>query len=125
MTGWRLGWVTASGDRIERMLRVHQYVQACASAPSQYAAEAALIGPQDPVSEMVSAFEERRNVLLDGLDDIGLETPRPEGAFYAMPSVPEGWTSEVLDNGVIVVPGEAFGAEWRWICATLVRNETS
>ncbi|QIB74330.1 aminotransferase class I/II-fold pyridoxal phosphate-dependent enzyme [Halogeometricum borinquense] len=109
MTGWRLGWVTASGDRIERMLRVHQYVQACASAPAQYAAEAALKGPQDPIEEMVSAFETRRDVLLDGLDDIGLETPRPEGAFYAMPSVPEGWTSEVLDNGVIVVPGDVFG----------------
>ncbi|AFK21167.1 aminotransferase class I/II-fold pyridoxal phosphate-dependent enzyme (plasmid) [Haloferax mediterranei ATCC 33500] len=109
MTGWRLGWVTASNDRIERMLRVHQYVQACASAPAQYAAEAALKGPQEPIEEMVSAFETRRDVLLDGLDDIGLETPRPEGAFYAMPEVPEGWAADVLENGVIVVPGEVFG----------------
>lgn len=109
MTGWRLGWVTASNDRIERMLRVHQYVQACASAPAQYAAEAALKGPQEPVQEMVSAFETRRDVLLDGLEDIGLETPRPEGAFYAMPKVPDGWAEKVLDNGVIVVPGEVFG----------------
>ena len=45
MTGWRLGWVTASNRRIERMLRVHQYGQACAAAPSQFAAEAALSGP--------------------------------------------------------------------------------
>src|SRR6056297_2251093 len=60
MTGWRLGWVAASERRIERMLRVHQYVQACASAPAQFAAEAALSGPQDAVDEMVAAFEERR-----------------------------------------------------------------
>ncbi|WP_458188715.1 pyridoxal phosphate-dependent aminotransferase [Haladaptatus sp. NG-WS-4] len=109
MTGWRLGWVAASERRIERMLRVHQYVQACASAPAQFAAEAALSGPQDPVREMVTAFEERRDVLLDGLSDIGLETPTPSGAFYAMPKVPDGWADEVLSRGVIVVPGEAFG----------------
>ncbi|WP_255150573.1 pyridoxal phosphate-dependent aminotransferase [Halorarius halobius] len=109
MTGWRLGWVTASHERIERMLRVHQYVQACASAPAQYAAEAALDGPQGVVDEMVEAFAQRRDVLLDGLADIGLETPTPQGAFYAMPKVPEGWVDEVIDRGVVVVPGEAFG----------------
>jgi aspartate aminotransferase len=109
MTGWRLGWVTASEERIERMLRVHQYVQACASAPAQYAAEAALSGPQDRVTEMVDAFEGRRDLLLDRFDEMGLACPRPEGAFYAMPEVPEGWIDEVLDRGVVVVPGEAFG----------------
>jgi aspartate aminotransferase len=109
MTGWRLGWVAASTRRIERMLRVHQYAQACASAPAQYAAEAALSGPQEPVEEMVEAFEERRDVLLDGLADMGLETPTPQGAFYAMPKVPDGWVEAVIDRGVVVVPGEAFG----------------
>lgn len=109
MTGWRLGWVTASNDRIERMLRVHQYGQACASAPAQYAAEAALTGPQDVVEEMREAFERRRDVLLDGLESMGLTCPRPSGAFYAMPEVPDGWVEEVIDRGVVVVPGEAFG----------------
>jgi aspartate aminotransferase len=109
MTGWRLGWVAASHERIERMLRVHQYVQACASAPAQFAAEAALTGPQDPVEEMVTAFEERRDVLLDGFSDMGIECPTPHGAFYAMPKVPDGWVDEVLDRGVVVVPGDAFG----------------
>ena len=109
MTGWRLGWVAASERRIERMLRVHQYVQACASAPAQYAAEAALSGPQDAVSEMVDAFEERRDVLLDGLADMGLTVPKPAGAFYAMPAVPEGWVDAVIDRGLVVVPGAAFG----------------
>ncbi len=109
MTGWRLGWITGSTDRVERMLRVHQYIQACASAPAQHAAEAALRGPQGPVAEMVAAFEQRRDVLLDGLAEVGLETPTPQGAFYAMPKVPEGWVEEVIDRGVVVVPGEAFG----------------
>ncbi|RQG90033.1 pyridoxal phosphate-dependent aminotransferase [Natrarchaeobius halalkaliphilus] len=110
MTGWRLGWVVGSTRRIERMLRVHQYAQACASAPAQYAAEAALTGPQEPVDEMVAAFERRRDVVLDGLEDAGLEVPTPQGAFYVMPKVPEGWCEEVLDRDVIVVPGDAFGA---------------
>jgi len=109
MTGWRLGWVTGSNRRIERMLRVHQYGQACASAVSQHAAEAALSGPQDVVDEMVDTFEERRDVLLDGLSDIGLHCPTPHGAFYAMPKVPEGFVDEVIDRGVVVVPGDAFG----------------
>jgi aspartate aminotransferase len=109
MTGWRLGWVTGSHERIERMLRVHQYIQACASAAAQHAAEGALTGPQDPVDEMVEAFEERRDVVVDGLEEMGLSVPTPKGAFYAMPEVPAGWTDEVLDRGVVVVPGEAFG----------------
>ena len=110
MTGWRLGWVTGATERIERMLRVHQYAQACASAPAQYAAEAALSGPQDAVAEMRDAFQERRDVLLAGLAEMGLECPRPEGAFYAMPKVPEGWVDECIERGVVVVPGEAFGS---------------
>ncbi|QKY21579.1 pyridoxal phosphate-dependent aminotransferase [Halolamina sp. CBA1230] len=110
MTGWRLGWVAAAPERIERMLRVHQYVQACASAPAQYAAEAALSGPQDVVTEMADTFEQRRDLVVDGLTDIGLDVPTPEGAFYVMPEVPEGFVDECISRGVVLVPGEAFGS---------------
>ncbi|MFW5911786.1 MAG: pyridoxal phosphate-dependent aminotransferase, partial [Halolamina sp.] len=110
MTGWRLGWVAAAPERIERMLRVHQYVQACASAPAQYAAAAALSGPQDVVGEMAKTFEERRDLVVDGLTDIGLNVPTPQGAFYAMPEVPDGFVDECIARGVVVVPGEAFGS---------------
>jgi len=110
MTGWRLGWVVAAPERTERMVRAHQYVQACASAPAQYAAEAALTGPQDVVDEMTDAFRRRRDLLVDAFDDMGLDCPTPQGAFYAMPKVPEGFVDACLDRDVIVVPGEAFGA---------------
>ncbi|MFC7070268.1 pyridoxal phosphate-dependent aminotransferase [Halobaculum lipolyticum] len=109
MTGWRLGWVTGASERVERMLRVHQYVQACASAPAQFAAEAALSGPQGVVDEMREAYERRRDLVVSGLADAGLECPTPQGAFYAMPRVPEGFVDECIERGVIVVPGEAFG----------------
>ena len=113
MTGWRLGWVTGAPDRIERMLRVHQYAQACAAAPSQFAAEAALTGPQDVVTEMTESFRRRRDLVVEGLRDIGLSVPTPGGAFYCMPEVPEGFVDECLDRGVVVVPGEAFGEAGR------------
>jgi aspartate aminotransferase len=58
---------------------------------------------------MRAAFRERRDILLAGLEEMGLECPTPQGAFYAMPSVPEGWVEECIDRGVVVVPGEAFG----------------
>ncbi len=109
MTGWRLGWVYGSTERVDRMLRVHQYAQACASAPAQYAAEAALRGDRGIVTEMTDSFERRRDILLEGLSDAGIDCPTPKGAFYAMPRVPEGFVDECLDRGVIVVPGEAFG----------------
>jgi len=73
------------------------------------AAEAALDGPQDVVDKMTESFRHRRDILLDGLADHGIECPTPRGAFYAMPRVPEGFVGECLDRGVIVVPGEAFG----------------
>jgi len=110
MTGWRLGWVVGAPERVERMLRVHQYAQACATAASQYAAEAALTGPQDVVAEMRETFERRRDVVVDRFDEMGLDCPRPQGAFYAMPEVPEGFVDACIDRDVIVVPGEAFGA---------------
>ncbi|WP_416839787.1 pyridoxal phosphate-dependent aminotransferase [Haloferax sp. DFSO52] len=109
MTGWRLGWVYGSSRRVERMVRVHQYVQACASAPAQFAAEAALSGPQDRIGEMTETFRERRDIVVDGLEAIGLHVPTPKGAFYAMPEVPEGFVEECIERGVIIVPGGAFG----------------
>ncbi|MFD1569029.1 pyridoxal phosphate-dependent aminotransferase [Halorubrum laminariae] len=109
MTGWRLGWVYGSSERVERMLRVHQYAQACASAPAQYAAEAALRGDREFVGKMTDSFERRRDLLLEGFAEIGLDCPTPQGAFYAMPRVPDGFVEECLDRGVVVVPGEAFG----------------
>ena len=50
-----------------------------------------------------------REALNDGLRDIGLDVPSPEGAFYAMPEVPAGFVDECIERGVVIVPGEAFG----------------
>ncbi|MWV64963.1 aminotransferase class I/II-fold pyridoxal phosphate-dependent enzyme [Halorubrum sp. JWXQ-INN 858] len=109
MTGWRLGWVYGAADRVDRMVRVHQYAQACASAPAQYAATAALTGDRGFIDEMTDSYERRRDLLLEGLADAGIDCPTPRGAFYAMPKVPDGFVEACLDRGVVVVPGDAFG----------------
>jgi len=62
---------------------------------------------------MTASFERRRDLLLDGFDEIGIDCPTPQGAFYAMPRVPEGFVDECLDRGVVVVPGEVRRARAR------------
>jgi len=71
---------------------------------------------------MTASFERRRDLLLDGFDEIGIDCPTPQGAFYAMPRVPEGFVDECLDRGVVVVPGEAFGEHGRGHASDLVRD---
>ncbi|ADI74612.1 aminotransferase class I and II [Methanohalobium evestigatum Z-7303] len=111
MTGWRLGYVAAKGEYIEQMLKAHQYVQACASSISQKAALAAVTGPMEPVHKMHDEFKERRDLLLDGLESLGIKCEKPSGAFYAFPEIPDSLktTEKLVSNGVIVVPGIAFG----------------
>ncbi|MGB3908575.1 MAG: pyridoxal phosphate-dependent aminotransferase [Methanomethylovorans sp.] len=111
MTGWRIGYVAAKDEYTEQMLKVHQYVQACANSIAQKAAFAAISGPQDSVVLMRDEFLRRRNVLMDGLRSMGLKCVVPKGAFYAFPEVddPTKVASDLISNGVIVVPGTAFG----------------
>lgn len=110
MTGWRIGYAAARKEYIEQMLKVHQYIQACANSIAQKAAQAAIEGPQDCVSEMRASFRARRDVLLDGLCAMGIKCIRPKGAFYAFPEIEdEDAPQRLIENGVIVVPGTAFG----------------
>ncbi|MBN1133362.1 MAG: pyridoxal phosphate-dependent aminotransferase [Methanosarcinaceae archaeon] len=111
MTGWRIGYVAAKAEYTEQMLKVHQYVQACANSIAQKAAFAAVTGPMDQVIKMREEFRKRRDVLVKGMNALGLKCELPKGAFYVFPSVPD--SAEVagrfISNGVIVVPGTAFG----------------
>ncbi|NOR59028.1 MAG: aminotransferase class I/II-fold pyridoxal phosphate-dependent enzyme [Methanosarcinales archaeon] len=111
MTGWRLGYVAAPHDITEQMLKVHQYVQACANSIAQKAALAAITGPQECVAEMRESFMRRRDILMKGLKDLGIECVEPKGAFYAFPKVDNSMEAvmKLLDAGVITAPGSAFG----------------
>ena len=116
MTGWRLGYVTGSAELIDTATKVLESNSSCVSTISQVAAEAALVGPQDCVAEMVGAYRRRRD-LVDGLlKEAELHIATPTGAFYIMADVsPSGLQSRefafalLRERGVSVAPGTAFG----------------
>jgi aspartate/methionine/tyrosine aminotransferase len=115
MTGWRLGWVVATHENADVVKRVNYHMIASPPTPTQYAALAALRGPQDFVHHMVRTFLERRDLMLERMARLpGFEVTPPRGAFYAFPRVarPEGDEAvamELLKRNVVVVPGSAFG----------------
>jgi aspartate aminotransferase len=111
MTGWRLGYLAAKGGALEQLLKIHQYVQACASSISQAAALEAITGPQDCVARMRDEFKARRDLLVAGFREMGVDIIEPEGAFYLFPRVGDGDGVAVRlgKAGVIAVPGSAFG----------------
>lgn len=114
MTGWRVGYVTASTGVIDVVGKVVENSVSCASAVSQKAAEAAIGGDQTPVQRMVAEYQVRRDRALTGLEEAGLRASIPRGAFYVMVEVPTHDTVAfakdlVIAERVTVAPGEAFG----------------
>ncbi len=127
MTGWRVGWTIAPPEVAKGITRLQSHVTSNVSNVAQHAAIAALTGPQDEVEMMRKAFDRRRRVAIDALNDIGSVTcVEPEGAFYVFPDFRDVIGHEVagrvidssleladvlLDKArVALVPGEAFGA---------------
>jgi aminotransferase len=116
MTGWRIGYLAAPADLIAGMVKIHQYAALCAPIMSQKAAIEALARGEAEVQAMVREYDERRRLLVHGLNALGLDTFEPRGAFYAFPSIRStGLSSErfaerlLLEQRVAVVPGSAFG----------------
>ena len=110
MTGWRLGYLAAAPEIVGQCLKVHQYCQACATSISQYAALAAYTGDQAPVRLMRDEYRARRDLFCEGLSALGFSFPVPEGAFYAFVPMKPALVQKIIDTGVILTPGSAFGA---------------
>jgi len=89
MTGWRIGF--AANEKIAPYLsRWVTNTDSCAAHPNQYAALAALTGPQDKSREMMMSFKKRRDIIVEGLNEIeGITCLKPGGAFYAWPNITE------------------------------------
>jgi len=119
MTGWRLAYLAAPLSLVKEIAKLLQNTAVCANSIAQRAGQAAIRGSQDCVKEMFTAYNERRNVLVKGLNEIqGLSCYAPEGTFYAFVNIKEtGMTSEELsmylleECKVVTVPGTAFGAQ--------------
>lgn len=127
MTGWRIGYGAAPEPLIKAMAKLQSQSTSNPCSVSQYAAEAALTGPQDYVRDSRAVFQRRRDLVVAELNGCpGLECPVPQGAFYVYPSLAgligrtsaggtlinddEAFANALLDEeGVAVVFGAAFG----------------
>jgi aspartate aminotransferase len=114
MTGWRLGYYAGPEELVSQSGKLHSHSVSCATNFVQHAGVEALENTDDSVAEMVEAFAERREFLLDRLDEESVPAPEPDGAFYLMMEVAEDdqtWCEQALEQAhVATVPGSAFGA---------------
>ena len=117
MTGWRLGYSVWPDDLFESVRKLAVNAWSCVNAPAQYGALAALTGPQDEVTKMMNAFDERRLKVVEALNTLpGVSCITPKGAFYAFPNIKQtGWQAKALaaalleDAGVATIGGPDFG----------------
>jgi len=116
MTGWRVGYVAAPAHIAGEIRKVHQYAIMCAPTPSQHAALEALRSGEEDVQRMRAEYDRRRQVIVKGLNAVGLTCFEPRGAFYAFPAITctdmssDDFSERLLfEEKVAVVPGNAFG----------------
>ena len=125
MTGWRLGWSVWPDSLIDKVTRMAINSYSCVSAANQVAALAALEGSHEFLDDMMKKFDNRRKLIVDGLNNIsGIVCNNPGGAFYAFPNVSgTGFNGDsfaekcLFDAGVALVPGTSFGKT----CTNFVR----
>jgi aspartate aminotransferase len=123
MTGWRIGYAAGPQKLIKAMTKVQSQSTSNPASISQAAAEAALNGPQDCIADMVKAFKERHDWLVAALNDLpGVTCLEGDGTFYAFADFSGAikqlglandieLAEKLLEGGVALVPGSAFGAE--------------
>ena len=117
MTGWRLGYAAGPAKLISALRKIHQYTIMSASTTAQVAALEALSAGENHVDKMRAKYDRRRRLIVDGLNNIGLDCFEPRGAFYAFPSISKSGLSDVefaekllAEEKVALVPGSVFGA---------------
>ncbi|MDY0266430.1 MAG: pyridoxal phosphate-dependent aminotransferase [Methanimicrococcus sp.] len=115
MTGWRLGYMDVPSHIFKSLEKIQSHTISNVTTFIQYGGVEALKGPQDELHKMQAAFRERRDVLVNGLQKLGLKCVMPDGAFYAFPDVGEFGTGEEIaarlleEAHIAVSPGIAFG----------------
>jgi aminotransferase len=116
MTGWRLGYVCAPREIIDALTKYHQYAVLCAPTISQFAGIEALKNGDEDIVHMREEYDMRRRYVVKRLNDMGLSTANPLGAFYVFVNVKSTGMGSVefcdalLDSKkVALIPGTAFG----------------
>ncbi|MCG2755116.1 MAG: LL-diaminopimelate aminotransferase [Desulfobacteraceae bacterium] len=116
MTGWRIGFAVGRAEVIQALGQVKSNIDSGAFQAIQIAGIAALEGDQTCLKETNSEYTSRRDILVDGLADLGFSVERPKATFYLWIEVPQGYSSAETANrllteaGIVVTPGNGFGA---------------
>lgn len=117
ITGARISFVVGNKEIIKHFKMLRSQIDYGIFTPIQYAAIAALTGPQDSVKEHCKEYEKRRNALCRGLTEIGWNVPDSQGSMFAWAPIPENFNTStefcmslMEQTGVICTPGSAFGS---------------
>ena len=119
ITGWRLGYIIAHGEIIERAKKVHDFLTVGAAAPLQEAVIPGLRFGQDYYDSLLEKYTHKKELFLQGLDRLDIVHNDPEGAYYVLLDISEfGYESDVTfcetlarEVGVGAVPGSSFFRE--------------
>ncbi len=115
MTGWRIGFAVGNREGVAGLGAIKTNIDSGAFQAVQWAAMKALTGPQDCVEEMRRIYQDRRDVMVAGLEQAGFEVNKPKATFYLWVRCPEGYSSAEITTrlleqaGVVVTPGNGFG----------------
>jgi len=115
MTGWRIGMAVGNADMIGALRTLKSNMDSGIPQAIQQMAIAALSGPQDCITEHNVLYQRRRDLVVEGLNKIGLQAYTPKASLYVWAKVPEGYTSaefaqDLLEQvGVVVTPGTGYG----------------
>ncbi|ELZ02963.1 class I and II aminotransferase [Natrialba chahannaoensis JCM 10990] len=133
VTGWRVGYCLAPEYLSKELRKIHDYTSICAPTPFQKAGVEALELPESYYQELSDSYEERRDILYDGLQEAGLDPVKPDGAYYILTRYPtdeddiEFCYRLIREAGVAAVPGSSFytdpDADSDWVRFTFSRNE--
>ena len=119
ITGWRLGYVIAPPEVIDRVKKIHDFLTVGAAAPLMEAATVGLLFPDSYYEELQAHYTHMKNLFVKGLKDIGLQFTEPQGAYYVLVDIGEfGYDSDLVfcedlaaKVGVGAVPGSSFFKE--------------
>lgn len=124
MTGWRIGYAAAPESILGSLRKIHQYTIMSAPTTAQAAGLEALQSGAEHVKAMVAEYDRRRRLIVSGLNELGLQTFEPLGAFYAFPNIEstgmddETFAEKLLsEERVAVIPGNGFGANGSFVRA--------
>jgi len=115
MTGWRIGMVVGNAKVINALRKLKSNLDSGIPQAIQYAAIEAFSGPQDCIAEHNAIYQRRRDLIIEVLNDIGLEVRVPKASLFVWARVPEGYnsvdfTADLLEQvGVAVTPGVGYG----------------